>query len=83
MARQARFGPAFPKITATDCDAVRPAVAATAMARQACLAERWQKDKLGRKMGFPLFSHLRRNGYGGQACPNIFLPVIHFLILPS
>jgi len=52
MARQARFGPAFPKITATDCDAVRPAVAATAMARQACLAERWQKDKLGRKMSF-------------------------------
>jgi len=45
-ARQARFGPAFPKITATDCDAVRPAVAGTAMARQACLAERWQKDEL-------------------------------------
>jgi len=51
MARQARFGPAFPKITATDCDAVRPAVAATAMARQARPAERWQKDKFGRKMG--------------------------------
>jgi len=40
------------QITATDCDAVRPAVAATAMARQACLAEGWQKDGWGRKMKF-------------------------------
>jgi hypothetical protein len=45
-------------------------------------------------MGFSLFSHLRRIrrrrsgfggqvGYGGQACPSILLPAIHFCILPS
>jgi hypothetical protein len=44
---------AFPKITATDCDTVRPAVAPKAfgaMARQARLADGWQKDEPGRKM---------------------------------
>jgi hypothetical protein len=68
------FVRAFLQIAATGCDAVRPAVAATAMARQACLAEGWQKDKPGRKMGFSQFSR-----------PSIFppfrslLPVRHSL----
>jgi hypothetical protein len=42
------FDRAFHKITATDCDTVRPAVAPKAfraMARQARPAERWQKDE--------------------------------------
>jgi hypothetical protein len=53
------FAPAFLQIAATGCNAVRPAVAPKAfgaMARQACLAEGWQKDKPGRKMGFSQFS---------------------------
>jgi hypothetical protein len=58
MARQARFGPAFPNIAATDCDAVRPAFAPKAfgaMVRQACLAERWQKDERAKNELFLIF----------------------------
>jgi hypothetical protein len=53
------FDRAFHKITATDCDTVRPAAAPKAfgaMARQARLAERWQKDKRAEKWAFPYFS---------------------------
>jgi hypothetical protein len=56
--RPGYFDRAFHRITATDCDTVRPSFALKgfgAAAGRLAGAEGWQKDKPGRKMGFPWF----------------------------